>query len=88
MKWCSLLIAVAASAKRCRSYASEVASALDTGTCDHLYVVYADDGVRHVNEFLPGDLFKCKTLGHGGTDFRGSFEWLRKMHLTQNVPFI
>ena len=61
-----------------RSYASEVASSLDTGVCDHLYVVYADDGVRHVDEFLPGDLFTCKTLGHGGTHFDDSFEWLAK----------
>ena len=27
---------------------------------------------------LPGDVFKCKTLGHGGTDFKDSFEWLAK----------
>ena len=61
-----------------RSYVSEVAGALDDGTTDKLWVVYADDGVRHVDEYLPGDVVKCKTLGAGGTDFDESFEWLRK----------
>ena len=61
-----------------RSYVSEVAGALDDGTCDKLWVVYADDGVRHVDEYGPGDVVKCKTLGAGGTDFDESFEWLMK----------
>lgn len=60
------------------SYVSEVAGALDDGTTDKLWVVYADDGVRHVDEYLPGDVVKCKTLGAGGTDFDESFKWLRK----------
>lgn len=60
------------------SYVSEVAGALDDGTCDKLWVVYADDGVRCVDEYAQGDVVKCKTLGAGGTNFDDSFKWLRK----------
>ena len=60
------------------SYVSEVAGALDDGTADKLWVVYADDGVQHVDEYLPGDVVKCKTLGAGGTNFDDSFKWLAK----------
>jgi len=61
-----------------KSYVSEVAGALDEGTTDKLIVVYADDGVRQVDEYLPGDIVECKTLGMGGTDFRATFNWIRE----------
>jgi predicted metal-dependent peptidase len=60
------------------SFISEVAGALDDGTCDKLWVVYADAKVQHVDEFGPGDVVTCKTPGGGGTDFADSFKWLNK----------
>jgi predicted metal-dependent peptidase len=63
------------------AFVSEVAGALDSGTCDHLYVVYADTHVRVVDEYVPGDIVKAKCPDGGGTDFDNSFEWLAK-----NVP--
>jgi predicted metal-dependent peptidase len=56
---------------------SEAAGALDEGVCDHLTVIYADDGVRVVDEFDQGDLVQARTMGGGGTDFTESFEWIR-----------
>ena len=61
-----------------RAMVSECAGALDQGACDKLWIVYADDGVRHVDEFERGDVVTAKSPGHGGTDFRDSFKWLAK----------
>ncbi len=61
-----------------RTYVSEVAGALDEGVTDKLIVVYADDGVRHVDEYVIGDVVECKTLGGGGTDFRDTFRWVKE----------
>lgn len=61
-------------------FVSEVAGALDEGSTDKLTVIYADDGVRHVDEFNSGDLVQAgniKSLGGGGTDFTGSFKWIK-----------
>jgi predicted metal-dependent peptidase len=63
------------------AFVSEVAGTLDSGTCDHLYVVYADAKVQVVDEYIPGDVVKAKCPDGGGTDFDDSFEWLAK-----NVP--
>lgn len=61
-----------------KAMVSEGAGALDEGTCDKLTIIYADDGVRHVDEFLPGDVVKAKMLGGGGTNFRPTFEWIKE----------
>jgi predicted metal-dependent peptidase len=64
-----------------REFVSEVAGALDQGTCDRLTVLYADTHVRHVDEWVKGDLVTPTIIGGGGTDFRDSFEWI-----TANAP--
>jgi predicted metal-dependent peptidase len=55
---------------------SECGGALDEGVADELVVVYADDGVRHVDRFQSGELVTATTMGGGGTDFTDSFKWL------------
>lgn len=60
---------------------SEVAGALDEGTADMISVVYADTHVRHVDNFVQGDIVKVKTFDGGGTDFRDSFKWV-----AENAP--
>ena len=52
--------------------------ALDEGVADHLTVIYADDGVQHVDEFDQGDLVQVTATSGGGTDFTKSFEWIRE----------
>ena len=59
-----------------REFISEVAGALDEGTADKISVVYADTNVRHVDEFVVGDIVTCSPVGGGGTDFRDSFKWV------------
>lgn len=61
-----------------RTYVSEVSGALDEGITDRLTVVYADDGVRQVDEFVQGDVVQCRTIGGGGTDFRDTFKWINE----------
>ena len=60
------------------SFVSEVGGALDEGAADKLTVIYADDGVKHVDEFVQGDLVQAKIMGGGGTDFTDSFNWIIK----------
>lgn len=67
--------------KMINTFVSEVSGALNDGTCDHLYVVYADTDVRVVDEFIPGDVVTAKCPDGGGTDFQNSFKWL-----AENVP--
>jgi predicted metal-dependent peptidase len=67
--------------KMMTEFVSEVAGALDQGTADMISVVYADTEVRHVDEFVQGDVVKVKTFDGGGTDFRDSFKWV-----TNNAP--
>jgi predicted metal-dependent peptidase len=57
---------------------SELGGALDEGVADHLTVIYADDGVQHVDEFDQGDLVQVTATSGGGTDFTKSFEWIRE----------
>ena len=64
-----------------RAMVSECAGALEQGTCDKLWIVYADDGVRQVDQFERGDIVSAKSLGGGGTDFDDSFKWL-----AENAP--
>lgn len=64
-----------------RSMVSECAGALEQGACDKLWIVYADDGVRHVDQFERGDIVTARSLGGGGTDFRDSFKWV-----AENTP--
>lgn len=60
-------------------FVSEMAGALDEGVADRLTLVYADDGVRHVDEYQCGDLVDTKAgKGGGGTDFTGSFKWIKE----------
>jgi predicted metal-dependent peptidase len=56
---------------------TEVAGALSDGTADELVVLYSDTEVKHVDEYMPGDVVKCQVVAGGGTDFRSSFEWIR-----------
>lgn len=67
--------------KMMREFVSEVSGALDEGTADMVSVVYADTEVRHVDNFVQGDIVKVKTFDGGGTDFRDSFKWV-----TANAP--
>lgn len=77
-----------------RAYVSEVAGALDDGVADKLTVIYADTHVRHVDEFMQGDVVTCRTVGGGGTDFNDSFRWIREhapdasavVYLTDMMP--
>jgi predicted metal-dependent peptidase len=62
------------------AFLSEVAGALDQGTCDNLIVAYADTQVHHVDEYVQGDVIKCNARDGGVTDFDNSFEWLAKEH--------
>jgi predicted metal-dependent peptidase len=57
---------------------SEIGGALNDHTADKLTVVYADTEVRHVDEFVPGDLVQCKMHGGGGTCFSDSFRWIKE----------
>lgn len=57
---------------------SEGAGALEQRMCDQLTIIYADDGVRHVDEFLPGDFVEARTMGGGGTCFNASFKWIKE----------
>ena len=67
--------------KLMNEFVSEVAGALDEGTCDNLSVVYADTQVQHVDHFVPGDVVKPAKVPGGGTDFRASFKWV-----AENAP--
>ena len=62
------------------SFLSECAGALDQGTCDRLTVLYADTHVRHVDEFVCGDIVlpPAKLPGGGGTCFNDSFRWIKE----------
>lgn len=57
---------------------SEIAGALDAGTADRLTVLYADTEVRHVDEYVQGDVVEAKVIAGGGTDFRDSFRWIKE----------
>lgn len=57
---------------------SECGGALDEGVADKLTVIYADDGVRQVDEFQYGELVTARTMGGGGTDFTDSFRYIRE----------
>jgi predicted metal-dependent peptidase len=61
-----------------KAFVSEVSGALNDGTADKLTVLYADTQVRHVDEYVPGDLVACKIIGGGGTDFKDSFRWIKE----------
>jgi predicted metal-dependent peptidase len=61
-----------------QTFVSEVAGALNDGTADKLTVLYADTDVRKVDEFTPGDVVACKTVGGGGTCFNDSFRWIKE----------
>ena len=63
--------------KMMQTFVSEVAGALNDGTADKLTVLYADTEVRKVDEFTPGDIVACKTVGGGGTCFNDSFRWIK-----------
>lgn len=64
--------------KMMQTFVSEVAGALNDGTADKLTVLYADTDVRKVDEFVPGDIVACKTVGGGGTCFNDSFRWIKE----------
>jgi predicted metal-dependent peptidase len=57
---------------------SEVSGALNDGTADKLTVIYADTGVRHVDEYVPGDIVECKIKAGGGTCFNDTFSWIKE----------
>lgn len=61
-----------------RAYLSEVAGALDEGIADKMSVVYFDTSVRHVDEFMRGDIVTSKVIAGGGTDYRPAFDWVRE----------
>lgn len=61
-----------------RCMVSEIAGALDSGAADKLTVLYADTEVRQVDEYVQGDVVEAKVIAGGGTDFRDSFEWIKK----------
>lgn len=63
-----------------KAQVSEMAGALAEGVADRLTIAYFDTEVRHVDEFVPGDIVTCKTMGGGGTDFEPSFQWLIRNH--------
>jgi len=59
-------------------FASEISSILEELDC-HVYALYVDTSVRHVDEFDQDDLpLKIETHGGGGTDFKPGFDWLKK----------
>ena len=64
-----------------RDMVSEMAGALDGKVCDRLTIIYADDGVQHVDDFESGDTVEAKTTGHGGTCFNATYE-----HIKRNYP--
>jgi len=49
---------------------------LDTVRPRVLHVVYADDGVQHVDTYAPGDTVKVRRDGGGGTSFVPPFQWI------------
>lgn len=59
-----------------RAMVSEGAGALDDGVADQLVIAYFDTEIKHVDEFVRGDLVTCRTMGGGGTDFAPPFQWI------------
>jgi predicted metal-dependent peptidase len=62
-----------------RSLVSEMAGALDDGVCDKLTLAYFDTEVRHVDEFIRGDLVEAKVVAGGGTDYKDPLKWLSEI---------
>lgn len=67
--------------KLLREFISEISGALDEGITDQLIVIYADDGVRKVDEFVQGDMVTARqaaSVGGGGTNFDPTFAWIKE----------
>jgi predicted metal-dependent peptidase len=64
--------------KMMQAMVSEGAGALNDHTADKLTIVYVDTDVRKVDEWVPGDLVTCSTVGGGGTDFASAMQWVKK----------
>lgn len=59
-----------------KAMVGEGAGALDMRVTDRLTIIYADDGVRHVDQYEAGEAVTCQTPGGGGTDFADTFKWI------------
>lgn len=44
----------------------------------HIYVIYCDDEINHVDEFTAGSVIKLNSHGGGGTDFIPVFEYVHE----------
>lgn len=68
------------------AFISEVQAAADTSAIQRITVIYADAKVQSEDEFLLGDNIRCNPKGGGGTDFKATFEHIRRNH--QTAPLI
>lgn len=66
-------------------YAGEKRAILDEGLTDNLTVIYNDTQVRHIEEFQRGDILKLNPRGGGGTNFRHSFDFIKKNYPDTSV---
>lgn len=62
------------------TFISEVQAAADTSSIQKITVIYADAKVHREDTFLLGDVIQANPKGGGGTDFRDTFEHIRKHH--------
>lgn len=67
-------------------FIAEVQAAADTSSIQKVTVIYADAKVHKEDTFLLGDNIKADPQGGGGTDFRDTFEHIRKHH--QDAPLV
>jgi predicted metal-dependent peptidase len=69
------------SSEMLQQFASEAQAALDDGKIDKLTVVFCDDRVQSVTEYVMGEIIDLKAKGRGGTRFDPAFAWF-----TENAP--
>lgn len=66
-------------------YGSEKRALLDDGVCDKLTILYADVGIKNVQEYERGDEIKLDPKGGKGTNFRPTFDYITKHHPDASV---
>lgn len=61
-----------------RSFGAEAQAALDDGALDKVTVVFADETIHKVVEYVRGEVMDWTCEGRGGTEFRPTFEWAER----------
>jgi predicted metal-dependent peptidase len=61
-----------------RQFGGESQAALDDGAIDKVTVIFADTGVRKVDEYSKGEIIDFTVPGRGGTNFSPTFDWINE----------